>query len=324
MMKYGRILPRIVGMVECTLKSIRLSLAWKLIKRLDENYYKNAKQPEKVFILPDLAYVSDNSEEHTLDLIYPEGIHGDLPVIINVHGGGWVYGSKDSYYKYYCMNLARYGFAVLSMNYRMAPKFTYPAACEDVFSALRFVLKNAQTYRLDKRHIFLVGDSAGANICALTAVILNNPELRGRYQFAGDIRVCALGLCCGVFSFDTMLSKEVSMPLKHITVRSIFGTKEFRKHPLYQDTNVFASVTRQFTPCFIMGTKCDRLYPETARMIQCLQEKKVRHEALVFEEEEKLPHVFHIKESFPQSKIVYETMTAFFHSLCNDLIKEEA
>lgn len=55
-----------------------------------------------------------------LDVYRPKSVEGALPVIVDIHGGGWYYGDKELN-KYYCMSLVKYGFAVVNVSYRLAP-----------------------------------------------------------------------------------------------------------------------------------------------------------------------------------------------------------
>ena len=60
-----------------------------------------------------------------LDVYYPKGTEAALPTIVSIHGGGYVYGSKEIYRRY-CMDLARRGFSLVNFNYRLAPKDSPP------------------------------------------------------------------------------------------------------------------------------------------------------------------------------------------------------
>ena len=77
----------------------------------------------------DIAYGPD-IDWQVLDVYRPKDIEGPLPVIVSVHGGGWVYGDKERY-QWYCMDLALRGFAVVNFTYRLAPEFKFPASMED-------------------------------------------------------------------------------------------------------------------------------------------------------------------------------------------------
>ena len=87
-------------------------------------------------------------------------------MIVNVHGGGWVYGDKDVY-QYYCMDLCLRGFAVVNYSYRLAPEYQFPAQIEDTVMAFRWVIENGDEYGFDVDRLYAVGDSAGANILTL-------------------------------------------------------------------------------------------------------------------------------------------------------------
>ena len=86
-----------------------------------------------------------------LDVYYPEGTTTPLPTIVSVHGGGYVYGNKEIY-RYYCMDLARRGFTVVNINYRLAPRWKFPTPLEDINQARHYcdLTKQDVTYlRID-------------------------------------------------------------------------------------------------------------------------------------------------------------------------------
>ena len=91
---------------------------------------KNNQIPEDVVRYTDIRYANHDEKWNLLDVYRPKDINGKLPVIMSVHGGGWVYGDKDVY-QWYCMNLAQRGFAVVNYSYRLAPEYQYPASFED-------------------------------------------------------------------------------------------------------------------------------------------------------------------------------------------------
>ena len=116
----------------------------------------------------DIAYGPD-PQWQILDVYRPRNVDNALlPVLVSVHGGGWVYGDKNLY-RYYCMSLAAQGFAVVNFSYRLAPRHKFPAALQDTDAVFRWVLAHAPEYGFDIQHIFAVGDSAGANILGLYA-----------------------------------------------------------------------------------------------------------------------------------------------------------
>ena len=81
--------------------------------------------PDDVKRYDNIPYGRDKKWQ-ILDVYRPKEKEGKLPVIISVHGGGWVYGTKEVY-QFYCMSLAQRGFAAVNFNYRLAPGHRYPA-----------------------------------------------------------------------------------------------------------------------------------------------------------------------------------------------------
>jgi acetyl esterase/lipase len=111
-----------------------------------------------------------------LDLYLPHGPEagGPLPVIVYIHGGGWQRGSRRhpppllaaDFYD----GIAAQGFAVAAIDYRLSGEARFPAALEDVRTAVGWVRDNAVAYGLDARRVFLWGDSAGGHLALLAAL----------------------------------------------------------------------------------------------------------------------------------------------------------
>ena len=121
------------------------------------------KVPEDVTVHRDIAYVTDGHERQKLDLYIPnEG--ENLPLIIWVHGGAWLGGSKK---RYAPMEYLKSGYAGASINYRLSQHAVFPAQIEDVKAAVRWIRANAETYRLDPNRFAAWGSSAGGHLVAM-------------------------------------------------------------------------------------------------------------------------------------------------------------
>lgn len=114
--------------------------------------------------------------------IYTPNGSGPFPVLLYVHGGGWVIGDLNSYDPI-CRELCgAAGCIVVSVDYRLAPEHRFPAAVDDVRSALRWVIAHCEEIGGDGARIAIGGDSAGGNLAAITAI-------DARRSFPG--RLCA-------------------------------------------------------------------------------------------------------------------------------------
>ena len=121
-----------------------------------------------------IVYGEAAGEKLTMDYYAPAG-PGPHPVAIIIHGGGFIGGTSKNGSEAYCADLlAPAGYAVFSINYRLAPKYPYPAMVEDVQRAIRFIRAHASDWSADPKRIALVGGSAGGYLSNM-AGLLNSP-----------------------------------------------------------------------------------------------------------------------------------------------------
>ncbi|CAH0121555.1 hypothetical protein PAE9249_04086 [Paenibacillus sp. CECT 9249] len=111
----------------------------------------------------DLAYLDDGDPMHLLDIYYPAGTKGLLPTIVDIHGGGWMYGDKELN-KYYCLYLAAQGFAVANISYRLLPNTDLLGQVQDIFAALHWLEKHGSQHHCDLSRFYICGDSAGGHL----------------------------------------------------------------------------------------------------------------------------------------------------------------
>lgn len=117
---------------------------------------------EDLAVVKDVGYGADPLQK--LDLWRSKG-NRSAPIVLFVHGGGFTGGDKNDYDNVPAY-FARHGFLAVNMNYRVAPKATYPAATLDVGSVVTWLGDNAVRYGGDPKHIIVIGHSAGAAIVA--------------------------------------------------------------------------------------------------------------------------------------------------------------
>ena len=159
---------------------------------------------EKVEKVLDIPYLATGNKYHLLDIYYPENNSKKLPVIIDVHGGGWMYGTKDIN-SHYCQGLATYGFIVVNISYRLikdGEDGTFPNMIQDVINAFSWVEKNIESYNGDLSNVFLTGDSAGAHLACLAQSIMLEPNLMEKLDLATNLKFNAIALTCGVFDVE--------------------------------------------------------------------------------------------------------------------------
>lgn len=126
-----------------------------------------------------LVYGEAGGETLTMDYYAPPPGRAPYPIAILIHGGGYQRGNSKSGSEAYCADfLAPAGYAVFSINYRLAPKFPYPAMVQDVERAIRYLRHNAAKWNADPQRIALVGGSAGGFLSNMAGLLQapGNPQ----------------------------------------------------------------------------------------------------------------------------------------------------
>lgn len=119
----------------------------------------------------DITYCSIGGVELKMDLYFPENIDGLWPVVVYVHGGAWQGGDKSEGAGYRDVpHLVANDYLVVSINYRLAPGYRFPAQIEDVKCAIRHLRAHASSYNLDPQRIGAWGGSAGGHLVSLLGV----------------------------------------------------------------------------------------------------------------------------------------------------------
>jgi len=175
--------------------------------------------PDGIEVHKDIPYAfrGEHREWQLMDVYLPtERTEEKLPVIISVHGGGWVQGDKEEY-RYYCMSLAGQGFGVINFSYRLAPEYHFPAPLEDLSSVIGWLTENAKSYGMDIDRVCAVGDSAGGQILSLYVALLTGDDRPDRIfetvEFPENFHFRALGFNCATLRISS--EKNMSSMERH-------------------------------------------------------------------------------------------------------------
>ena len=121
-------------------------------------------------VVPNLTYLIANKTELKLDIYTPREPKGPTPVVMLIHGGGWVEGSKEGS----VLGILPYlqmGFSVVNVEYRLGRVSLAPAAVEDCLCALHWIGRNAAKYNFDLTKVIITGGSAGGHLALTTGMI---------------------------------------------------------------------------------------------------------------------------------------------------------
>ena len=241
-----------------------------------------------------------------LDVYYPAGTAEALPTIVSIHGGGYVYGSKEIYRRY-GMDMARRGFAFVNFNYRLAPKWKFPTPLHDTNAVLHWVCMNAKRYHLDPARIIRLGDSAGAQLTSQYAAMHTNPQYAAHFQMQlAPVTIRAVGLFCGMYD----MTERGSGPRKGLLLDYL------GKHLASDDPRfaVLENIEANYPPAFIATACHDFLRPCAEPMYNFLTEKGIPAQWHCYgtEDNEAIAHVFHVNIVLPEAKQCNDDAALFF------------
>ena len=273
-----------------------MQMVWRFCADGDAAKHAVQTPPESVEKFKDIAYIDDGNIYHQLDVYYPQGTkkNAKLPVIIDIHGGGWMYGDKDLN-EYYCLALANQGYCVFNMSYRLVPDVTVNEQLQDVALALKWISENMKNYPCDADNIMLTGDSAGGQLAVYSAALLQSKDLRTIFNVEnGNLEITALVLTSpvsymkdgGAFSLYT----------------KVLWGKDYKEKETYNFMDLSEIIGFAELPqTFLITSSGDSLaHDQTLRAYNQLLESGVKCELADYGEEfgEPLPHVFSVLYPF--------------------------
>lgn len=261
------------------------------ITRNDDIRDAGLTTPEDIDCYLALRYGSDEVL-NTLDIYYPKGTNAPTPTIISVHGGGWVYGDRQRY-SHYCMRLAMRGFTVVNFSYRLAPEHKYPAQIEDTCLVAKWVMEHAAEYHIDLGNLFMLGDSAGGQLCLQFLTMLTNPKYAALFDFAPPkgfaVRACALN--CGCYFIP--VSRFIT-PHRMGAMIECFLPEDYL--PIVPQLRIHRHITSAFPPAFVMSSYHDFLKWMAAPLYRKLRWKGVESALRIYgtKEQAEAVHCFHL------------------------------
>jgi acetyl esterase/lipase len=235
-------------------------------------------------------------EDQLCDLYTPRD-KGPYPLIIHVHGGGWVYGDKERY-QFYCMHLSQYGFAVCNFNYALAPEFKFPTQLTDIQQVAQLISDKMSYYKIDPKRIYMMGDSAGAHLCALYIDALYNKDFQKKFPFIKKLfDIQAIALNCGVYdpSVDELIHEVI----------------EETTDP--QDVNVIAHLSSKQPPVFVMSCQDDFLSEQPLKLMKGFYEHHIPFEYHFYTDDEKeMLHCYFLNVRDARGEEVNRDLKHFF------------
>ena len=134
--------------------------------------------PDDVVYEAGIEYTNPDDQHLQLNLARPKNGDGPFPTVICIHGGGFRAGSREGYNSL-VIKLAQNGYVAMTVSYRLAPKYQFPAAIYDTKAAVRWARATAAKYKIDPDRIGVTGGSAGGHLAQFLAVTGDVKEFEG-------------------------------------------------------------------------------------------------------------------------------------------------
>ena len=159
------------------------------------------RRTEGVRVHQDVVYAPEHGRRGLLDVYTPaEGPTSGAPVLLQVHGGGWSFGSKDGQGIPLMLHLAAKGWVCVAINYRLSPRDAWPAHIVDVKRAIAWIREHIEEYGGDPSYLAITGGSAGGHLAALAALTPGDPAWQPGFEDA-DTSVQVAVPHYGVYDF---------------------------------------------------------------------------------------------------------------------------
>lgn len=220
-------------------------LAFDFDDRFKDVFTNNVKTVNSISVERDVVYDDALPDVCTLDIYCPPLKGRDkYPVLVDVHGGGWITGDKH-WRRGLNRAFADMGLCVISPNYGLSPRFKYPECVKHLFACFKWICDHAEERRLDLDNVLITGDSAGGQLACLVLAIQNNAEVKARIGAVDSpLRFKGGMLVCGAYDPDSMAKNILSNKL--FLEMTGYGRKHLREFKDYDLMNPVNFVDKDF------------------------------------------------------------------------------
>ncbi|HVU73739.1 MAG TPA: alpha/beta hydrolase [Mycobacteriales bacterium] len=238
----------------------------------------------------DVRYADGAGKRHLLDVYHRDDRPQGAPVLLQVHGGGWVIGTKDQQGLPLMNHLAARGWVCVAPNYRLAPRTKMGGMVSDVEAALAWTREHIAEYGGDPDNIVITGGSAGGHLCSLVA-LRNVDVIRACVAFYGVYDICG----------DT--GHKESIRTREELLGRLVVEKRYQDDPeLYASYSPIRQVRPDSPPFFVIHGAHDTLVPVVEARLLVEKLREISTSTVVYAE---LPGTQHGFEVFPSVRTAH-------------------
>ena len=207
--------------------------------------------------IADLAYGSAG-RRNQLDVYRPLRASAPCPVLVQVHGGGWVYGQKEHQALPLLYHLAAHGWLCAALNYRLSPAATFPEHLIDVKRAIAWLRERAEELGADASFVAITGGSAGGHLAALAALTPGDPEYQPGFEAADT----SLQACVPLYAPYDLVDRHgvQNDPAMHRLIeRQFLKCRLADARAVWEKASPIARVRADAPPFFVIHGSADSL-----------------------------------------------------------------
>lgn len=249
----------------------------------------------------DLPYAAVGKRALKLDVYRHRSRPSGCPTLLQIHGGGWVVGSKNQQGIPLMLHLAARGWMCISVDYRLSPRATFPDHLIDLKRALRWVREHGAEYGADPNFVVVTGGSAGGHLCALVALTANDSEYQPGFE-AVDTSVQGCVAFYGIYDFLNRNRVWRNQGLARLLARHVMKVSPQEDPAAYEKASPISRITASAPPFFVIHGDRDTLVPVREARHFCAAFRRRASAPLVYAE---LPGAQHAFEIFPSLRTAF-------------------
>lgn len=251
------------------------------------------KHPD-VKVIRDVRY-SEHGKRGLLDVYLPRhSSPADAPVLLQVHGGGWVIGNKEEQGVPLMTQMAAAGWVCFAINYRRSPRAKWPDHVVDVKAAIGWIREHAADYGADPSFLAVTGGSAGAHLAALTALSANDPAFQPGFEDV-DTTVQACVPHYGVYDLAGATGHRAAIDMRdRYLARILFRSRYDASPEVFEQASPYLRVSADAPPFFVLHGVNDTLVnvQQARDFVAALRE--VAKKPVVYAELDRTQHAFDV------------------------------
>lgn len=254
--------------------------------------------------IADIRFARERAIDLGLDVWVSEQRPSGAPVLLQIHGGAWILGSKNEQGLPLMQRLAARGWVCVSADYRLSPHATFPEQLIDLKKAIAWIRENIADYGGDPETLFVTGGSAGGHLCSLVALTAGDPRYQPGFE---EVDTSVLGCVSfyGVYDFADHEGVWDHPGLEEILERQVMKASRSEAPESWDEASPIARIHEKAPPFLVVHGTHDTLVPVQAARNFVARFRSRAKEPIAYAEIPDAQHAFEIFPSLRSSLVLH-------------------